>query len=152
MQPTDPNKFTDKAWEAIVQSQDVARRYKQQNLEVEHLIIALLEQPEGLATQILTKAGVDTARLFQEIDKFTRSQSKVYNANIETIYLGRNLDVLLDRADESRQAWQDGFISIEHILSGFALDPRLGYGFCEISSLILNGWKPSLRRSGEVRK
>jgi len=126
MQPTDPNKFTDKAWEAIVQSQDVARRYKQQNLEVEHLIIALLEQPEGLATQILTKAGVDTARLFQEIDKFTRSQSKVYNANIETIYLGRNLDVLLDRAEESRQTWQDGFISIEHILSGFALDPRLG--------------------------
>ncbi|UBF24503.1 ATP-dependent chaperone ClpB [Kovacikia minuta CCNUW1] len=126
MQPTDPNKFTDKAWEAIVQSQDVARRYKQQNLEVEHLMIALLEQPEGLAPQILTKAGVDTARLFQEIDKFTRSQSKVFNATIETIYLGRNLDVLLDRAEETRENWRDGFISIEHILLGFATDPRLG--------------------------
>ncbi|MCL6434941.1 MAG: ATP-dependent chaperone ClpB [Leptolyngbyaceae cyanobacterium HOT.MB2.61] len=126
MQPTDPNKFTDKAWEAIVQSQDIARRYKQQNLEVEHLMIALLEQPEGLATQVLTRAGVDTARLFQEIDKFTRAQSKVYNTNIENIYLGRNLDILLDRAEETRQAWQDNFISIEHLLLGYAADPRLG--------------------------
>jgi ATP-dependent Clp protease ATP-binding subunit ClpB len=126
MQPTDPDKFTDKAWEAIVQSQDVARRYKQQNLEVEHMVIALLEQPEGLATQILTKAGADTTRLFQEIDKFTRSQSKVSNVSIETIYLGRNLDVLLDRAEEVRAKWQDGFISIEHILLGFAVDPRVG--------------------------
>lgn len=50
MQPTDPNKFTDKAWEAIVQSQDVARRFQQQQLEVEHLAIALLEQ-RGLIKQ-----------------------------------------------------------------------------------------------------
>lgn len=126
MQPTDPDKFTDKAWEAIVQSQDIARRYKQQNLEVEHLMIALLEQPEGLATQILTRSGVDPARLFQEIDKFTRSQTKVYNANIENIYLGRNLDVLLDKAEEARQNWQDNFISIEHLLLAYAVDPRLG--------------------------
>lgn len=47
MQPTDPNKFTDKAWEAIVQAQDVVRRYKHQQLEVEHLMIALLEQKMG---------------------------------------------------------------------------------------------------------
>jgi len=126
MQPTDPNKFTEKAWEAVVQSQDVARRYRQQNLEVEHLMIALLEQSEGLTTQLLSRAGVDSSRFFQEIDKFTRSQSKVVNANIENIYLGRNLDVLLDRADESRQEWQDNFISIEHLLLGFAVDPRLG--------------------------
>ncbi|QZZ23150.1 ATP-dependent chaperone ClpB [Leptothermofonsia sichuanensis E412] len=126
MQPTDPDKFTDKAWEAIVQSQDIARRYKQQNLEVEHLMIALLEQPEGLATQILTRSGVDPTRLFQEIDKFTRSQTKVYNANIENIYLGRNLDVLLDKAEEARQNWQDSFISIEHLLLAYAVDPRLG--------------------------
>ncbi|MFM6397285.1 Clp protease N-terminal domain-containing protein, partial [Planktothrix sp.] len=41
MQPTDPSKFTDKAWEAVVKSQDVARRFQNQNLEVEHLLIAL---------------------------------------------------------------------------------------------------------------
>ncbi len=46
MQPTDPGKFTDKAWEAIVKSQDVACKYRNQKLEVEHLAIALLEEDE----------------------------------------------------------------------------------------------------------
>jgi ATP-dependent Clp protease ATP-binding subunit ClpB len=40
MQPTDPGKFTDKTWEAIVKSQEVARKYRNQQLEVEHLAIA----------------------------------------------------------------------------------------------------------------
>ena len=44
MQPTDPSKFTEQAWDAIVKSQEVARRYRNQNLEVEHLLLSLLEQ------------------------------------------------------------------------------------------------------------
>jgi ATP-dependent Clp protease ATP-binding subunit ClpB len=124
MQPTDPNKFTDKAWEAIVQAQDVVRRYKQQQLEVEHLMISLLEQQDGLATKVFAKAGVDTARLFQQIEDFTRRQPKVPNA--DQLYLGRNLDVMLDRAEEARLKWQDDFISVDHLLMGFAVDPRLG--------------------------
>ncbi len=48
MQPTDPGKFTDKAWEAIVKSQEVARKYRNQQLEVEHLAIALFEDDEAL--------------------------------------------------------------------------------------------------------
>jgi len=43
MQPTDPNKFTESAWDAIVRSQEVCRNFKNQNLEVEHIILALLE-------------------------------------------------------------------------------------------------------------
>ena len=124
MQPTDPNKFTDKAWEAIVQAQDVVRRYKHQQLEVEHLMISVLEQQDGLAAKVFTKAGIDTARLFQQIDDFSRRQPKV--ANTEQLYLGRNLDVMLDRAEEARARFQDDFISVEHLLMGFAVDPRLG--------------------------
>ena len=47
MQPTDQTKFTEQAWDAIVKSQEVARRFKNQNLEVEHLIFALI-QAKGL--------------------------------------------------------------------------------------------------------
>jgi ATP-dependent Clp protease ATP-binding subunit ClpB len=59
MQPTDPAKFTEKAWEAIVKSQDVAKRCKNQQMEVEHMAIALLEQQDGLASRILSRAGVN---------------------------------------------------------------------------------------------
>ncbi|MBD2022124.1 ATP-dependent chaperone ClpB, partial [Leptolyngbya sp. FACHB-36] len=124
MQPTDPNKFTDKAWEAIVQAQDVVRRYKQEQLEVEHLMITLLEQQDGLAAKVFSKVGVDTPRLFQQIEDFAKRQPKVPNS--DQLYLGRNLDVLLDRAEEARQSWQDEFISVEHFLLGFGRDPRLG--------------------------
>ena len=44
MQPTNSAKFTEQAWDAIVKSQEVARRFQNQNLEVEHLILSLLEQ------------------------------------------------------------------------------------------------------------
>ena len=124
MQPTDPSKFTDKAWEAIVQAQDVVRRYKHQNLEVEHLITSVIEQKDGLANKIFTKAGVDVQQLGQQVNDYAQRQPKV--GNTEQLYLGRYLDTLLDRSELARNNWQDDFISIEHFLIGFANDPRLG--------------------------
>jgi ATP-dependent Clp protease ATP-binding subunit ClpB len=124
MQPTDASKFTDPAWEGIVKSQEVARRYKHQQLEVEHLAIALLEQPEGLAQRILTKAGILPEKLIQQISTFASRQAKV--GNTSQLYLGRGLDQLLDKAEIARQNLEDQFISIEHILLAFAEDDRLG--------------------------
>jgi ATP-dependent Clp protease ATP-binding subunit ClpB len=124
MQPTDPSKFTDKAWEAIVQAQDVVRRYQHQNLEVEHLITSLLEQKDGLANKILAKAGIEVQRLSQQIEDFTKRQPRVGSS--EQLFLGRYLDTMLDRAEASRNTWQDEFISVEHFLIGFANDARLG--------------------------
>ncbi|MGB3405790.1 MAG: AAA family ATPase [Microcoleaceae cyanobacterium] len=123
MQPTDPNLFTDKAWEAIVKSQDVARRFQNQQLDVEHLMISLLEQ-NGLASQILLKAGVDPDQLTQQLEAFTKRQPKV--GTIDHLYLGRELDILLDEAAAVQEAWDDEYISIEHILVAFTEDERIG--------------------------
>ncbi|HYW18573.1 MAG TPA: Clp protease N-terminal domain-containing protein, partial [Nodularia sp. (in: cyanobacteria)] len=62
MQPTNPNQFTEKAWEAIAHTPDIAKQYQQQQIESEHLMKALLEQ-EGLASSILTKASVDLQKI-----------------------------------------------------------------------------------------
>ncbi|MBD2167763.1 ATP-dependent chaperone ClpB [Calothrix membranacea FACHB-236] len=124
MQPTDPNKFTDKAWEAIVKSQDIVRAYQQQQLDVEHLMIALLEEPTSIAIRILARAEVDPVALQEPLEAFTKRQPKVGKS--DQLYLGRSLDVLLDRAEESRVRMKDGFISIEHMLLGFAEDDRVG--------------------------
>ncbi len=124
MQPTDPNKFTDKAWDAIVKAQDVVRAYQQQQLDVEHLIIALLEEPTSLAIRILARSEVDPIRLQQQLEAFTQRQPKVGKS--DQLYLGRSLDVLLDRAEEIRTRMKDSYISIEHILLAFAEDDRIG--------------------------
>ncbi len=123
MQPTDPSQFTDEAWEAIVKSQDVARRFANQQLEVEHLAIAILEQL-GLANTILSLAGVDVTRLAQQLEAFAKRQPKVTNA--DQLYLGRGLDVMLDAAESAKQTWQDNFIAIEHLLIGLVEDERVG--------------------------
>lgn len=123
MQPTDPSKFSEKAWDAIVESQEVARRFKNQTLEVEHVVLALLEQ-EGLVNTILTIANLDQARLKQQLETFTNRQTKTFN--VDQLYLGRSLDVLLDRAEASRVSWQDGVIGQEHLLLAFAEDERIG--------------------------
>ncbi|MFB2895274.1 ATP-dependent chaperone ClpB [Aerosakkonemataceae cyanobacterium BLCC-F50] len=123
MQPTDATKFTDKAWEAIVKSQEVARRFQNQYLEVEHLAIALLEQ-EGLTQRILNRAGVEPTRLFQQLESYTKVQPKL--PRVDQLYLGKSLDVMLDRAESARESWQDGYISVEHLLLAFTEDERVG--------------------------
>ncbi|MEA5616490.1 ATP-dependent chaperone ClpB [Cronbergia sp. UHCC 0137] len=124
MQPTDPNKFTDTAWEAITKSQDIVRAYQQQQLEVEHLIIALLEEPTSLATSILTRAEIDPVRLQQQLEAYTQRQPRVGKS--DQLYLGRNLDLLLDRAEQVRAKMKGVEISEGHILLAFADDERVG--------------------------
>ena len=124
MQPTDPSKFTEKAWESIVKSQDVARQYRHQQLEVEHVAIALLEQ-EGSINTFLGRAGIDPARIKQLLEEFAKRQPRVAAENGQ-LYLGRGLDLLLDQAEVARKALQDNYISVEHLLLAIAEDDRVG--------------------------
>ncbi|MEH2227731.1 ATP-dependent chaperone ClpB [Nostoc sp.] len=124
MQPTNPNQFTEKAWEAIAHTPDIVKQYQQQQIESEHLMKALLEQ-DGLAIGILTKAGVNLQKLRDRTEQFFQRQPKV-SGNSTSVYLGRSLDTLLDRADGYRKEFQDEYISIEHLLLAYAKDDRFG--------------------------
>jgi ATP-dependent Clp protease ATP-binding subunit ClpB len=125
MQPTDPSKFTEKAWEAVVKSQDVARRFKHQQLEVEHVAIALLDLEEGAANTMLLKAGLEPIRLKQQLEGFAQRQPRAPSENGQ-LYLGQGLDTLLDNAEFSRNAMQDDYISVEHLLLALSEDDRIG--------------------------
>ncbi|MBD6616237.1 ATP-dependent chaperone ClpB [Komarekiella sp. 'clone 1'] len=124
MQPTNPNQFTEKAWEAIAHTQDIVKQYQQQQIESEHLLKALLEQ-DGLANVILTKAGINLQKLRDRTEQFLQRQPKVSGSS-SSVYLGRSLDKLLDRADAYRQEFKDEYISIEHLLLAYAKDDRFG--------------------------
>ncbi len=126
MQPNNPNQFTEKAWEAIAKTPDMAKAASQQQLESEHLMKALLEQ-EGLASSIFNKAGANVQRLRDRTDDFIKRQPKL-SGTINSIYLGRSLDTLLDRAEEYRKEYGDEFISIEHLLLAYTKDDRFGKG------------------------
>lgn len=69
--------FTEAAWQAIIASPEVAKESKQQIVETEHLMKALLEQRNGLARRIFAKAGIDNTNLLQVTDRFIQRQPKV---------------------------------------------------------------------------
>jgi ATP-dependent Clp protease ATP-binding subunit ClpB len=124
MQPNNPQQFTEKAWGAITRTLDIAKQSKHQQIESEHLLKSLLEQ-DGLATSIFNKAGVNITRLSDRTDDFINRQPKVTNPG-DSVYVGRSLDSLLDRADKFRQEFADEYISIEHLILAYAKDDRFG--------------------------
>jgi ATP-dependent Clp protease ATP-binding subunit ClpB len=124
MQPNNPNLFTEKAWEALAQTPDVVKAAQQQQIESEHLMKALLDQ-EGLAISILNKAQIPVQRIREATDAFIQRQPKVSGSS-SSIYMGRSLDTLLDRADAYRKEFNDDYISVEHLMLAYVKDDRFG--------------------------
>ncbi|MGB2924863.1 MAG: Clp protease N-terminal domain-containing protein, partial [Limnothrix sp.] len=124
MQPNNPNQFTEKAWQAIAQTPDIAKHNQQQQIESEHLMQALLEQG-GLAKSIFTKAEISLPRLKDRTADFVTTQPKISKPS-ESVYLGRSLDTLLDRAENYKKSFGDEFISVEHLILSYTKDDRFG--------------------------
>jgi ATP-dependent Clp protease ATP-binding subunit ClpB len=120
----DFNRLTEKSQEAIRQAQTTAIDHGNQQVDVEHLLLALLEQEGGLAPSILLKADVPLEslhkRLLQEIEKFP----KVTGAGVrpDQVYITNRLSQLLNAAEEQAKRLKDEYVSIEHLLLGTAED------------------------------
>jgi ATP-dependent Clp protease ATP-binding subunit ClpB len=123
MQPNNPKDFTEKAWQVITRTLDVAKQAKHQQMETEHLLKSLLEQ-EGLAIDIFNKAGVDVPKLREKVEQYIKVQPKV--GDNTNVYLGKALDLLFDRSVTIKTEYKDEFISIEHLVLACSQDDRLG--------------------------
>ncbi|CAF2346338.1 hypothetical protein BRARA_J01953 [Brassica rapa] len=117
--------FTEMAWQSIVSSPDVAKENKQQIVETEHLMKALLEQKNGLARRIFSKIGVDNTKVLEATDKFIQRQPKVYGEAAGSM-LGRDLEGLFQRARQYKKDLGDSYVSVEHLVLAFVDDKRFG--------------------------
>ncbi|GFP90392.1 chaperone protein clpb3 chloroplastic [Phtheirospermum japonicum] len=117
--------FTEMAWQAIVSSPEVAKENNHQIVETEHLMKALLEQKDGLARRIFSRVGVDNTRLLEATDKYIQRQPKVLGESAGSM-LGRDLEGLIQRARGYKKEFGDSFVSVEHLVLGFADDARFG--------------------------
>ena len=123
MQPT-AEQFTEKAWAAIVSAQQIAQTSRHQQLETEHLLLALLQQ-NGLAGRILKKSGIDPATIQAAVESHLKRQPNM-GSPPESVFLGRGFNAALDRAEDERNSFGDGYISIEHLMLALASDDRCG--------------------------
>ena len=114
----DFNRLTEKAQEAVRAAQSNATRYGNQQMDVEHLLAALLEQADGLAPAILIKAGVNVEglhrRTVQDIERLPKVSGS--SGGPDQVYVTSRLNRLLTQAEDEARKLKDEYISIEHLL------------------------------------
>ncbi|HTS65567.1 MAG TPA: ATP-dependent chaperone ClpB [Candidatus Acidoferrales bacterium] len=114
----DFNRFTEKLQEAVRAAQAIAVRHGNQQVDLEHLLLALLEQEGGLAGSVLSRAGVNVealaARLKSEIDRLPKVSSA--SGGPDQVYVTPRLSKVLVAAEEEARKLKDEYISVEHVL------------------------------------
>src|ERR1051325_9685468 len=114
----DINRFTEKAAEAVRAGQTLATRYNNQQIEVEHLLLALLEQQGGLVPSILTRAGINVDTLRAAIERDVGRLPKVTGPSgpVDQVYITARLNKVFVAAEDEAKKLKDDYISVEHLL------------------------------------
>ena len=119
-----PENFTEQAQEMLTESQDLVRKYKHSNWDVEHILLALVNMQEGLTSTILDFLGINKKHIQQEIKSSLEKKPYVTsldmpksNGNSQIYATPRAIDAI-EKAQEETKRLHDEFIGTEHILIG----------------------------------
>jgi ATP-dependent Clp protease ATP-binding subunit ClpB len=114
-------KFTEKAQQAILATPELAREFGHPSVEPEHLLVTLLEQPEGVVPSVLRKLSVDPEALARELRDKLDKLPKMSGGGAEP-HLSPRLRVVVDAATADAKQMQDDYVSTEHLLLGLAAE------------------------------
>jgi ATP-dependent Clp protease ATP-binding subunit ClpB len=131
------NRLTERAQQAVLRAQAIAREHGAGEIEAVHLVAALLEDDEGVPASVLRQLGIDAEQLAAAVSAAITQRAKVYGASEPSF--GRELRDVLVRAGQEAAAFKDEYISTEHLLLALA-DPAVKSDAGEI-----------LRRAGATR-
>jgi ATP-dependent Clp protease ATP-binding subunit ClpA len=110
------DKLTMKSQEALQDAQRLAREHSHQEIDGEHLLLALLGQAESLVPELLARIGVPPAKLQPDVEKELARRHKIQGGNEP--YAGRDLQKALDAAQSEANKLKDDYVSTEHLLLG----------------------------------
>ncbi len=113
----DLNRLTQKSQEALARAQAGAAERGHQEADVEHLLAALLAQPEGLVPRLLTRLEVEPKNLAESIEAELAKRPKVGGSGVESgkIYVTQRLQKLLGAAESAAKRLKDEYVSVEHL-------------------------------------
>ena len=131
-------KYTEKAQEAVVLSQQWAIRLDQQQVDGEHLALTLVEQEDGLIPRLLWVLGVNPADISAELKKELDRLPKVYGSGASNVYATRRFNQILLSAEDKAKKLKDEYVSVEHLFlaligerGGFTSNLLKKYGVTE---------------------
>jgi ATP-dependent Clp protease ATP-binding subunit ClpB len=120
----DLSRFTEKAQQALYGAQNEAERRQHQQVEPEHLLLALLDQADGIVPRIVERLGIDLARMRDSVDSALRAFPRLQVPPTQ-VYVSPRLKRVLDLAQEEASRLRDDYISTEHLFIALA-DPTVG--------------------------
>ena len=122
----DLNKLTQKSQEALMQAETKALRYGNPEIDAAHLLLAMLEQQEGLIPRILTSMGSDPVALARQTEAMLEASPRVSGPGRESgkIYISRLMDKVLVKAEDEAAHMKDEFVSVEHLFLGMIDESR----------------------------
>ncbi|MBN1369095.1 MAG: AAA family ATPase, partial [Dehalococcoidaceae bacterium] len=109
----DVNRFTEKAGQSLVRSQEIARENGHTQVEPEHLLLALLQQENGVAGQILAGLGIPARRI--EVEMQSRIETKPKASGVSDAYISPELKKVIDASYKEMQRFKDEYVSAEHL-------------------------------------
>ena len=114
----DPNRLTQKSQEALHDAQTKALRFGHTEVDGEHLLLALLDQPEGIAPRLLAQAGADPDRLRTALEAELARRPRVTGPGVNPgeVRVTQRLARLLDTAEQEAGRLKDEYVSVEHLL------------------------------------
>ncbi len=117
------DRFTERAQDAAQRAVEVMTRYGHTQVDIEHILVALLEQPEGVIPQILERLGADVDHVQQRLDDVLKASPKagVYGGGgVGQVFITPRVKRVLDRANDEANRLKDDYISTEHIFLSIA--------------------------------
>jgi ATP-dependent Clp protease ATP-binding subunit ClpB len=114
-----PNKFTQKMVEAYQAAESLATERNHTEFDNEHLLLAMLDQPEGVATPLLGKVGVDLPALREKLEAAISKRAQAHGLTAKT-NLSAEAMAVLRQAEKQMAALKDEYLSVEHYLLALA--------------------------------
>ncbi len=116
------DKFTLKMQEAFQDSEALTNQYGHQAIDVEHILMALIRQPEGIVSEILKKLGAEPKRIEGELVNFLRGLPSVSGGGASQRYVAPRLKNIMDAAFAEAERLKDEYVSVEHVLIAIAAE------------------------------
>jgi ATP-dependent Clp protease ATP-binding subunit ClpC len=117
------DRFTERAQDAAQRAVEIMTRYGHTQIDAEHMLLALLEQPEGVIPQILERLGVDVDQVQQRLDDALRASPKagIYGGGgVGQVFITPRVKRVLDLANDEANRLKDDYISTEHLFLAIA--------------------------------
>jgi len=111
------DRFTERAQEAAQRAAEIIQRYGHNQIDTEHILLALIEQPQGVIPQILDTLKVDSTALTERLDYILRTSPKanIFGGGAGQIFITPRVKRIIDLANEEANKLKDEYISTEHI-------------------------------------